>query len=341
MIVRGIGSAGPHRLGFRGPGHPLPRHRNTRKPCFSDADQAFSPGTLERLAAWQGGGLRAQVLSDGWLTAGCGKERRMLGVVLAGGASQRFGRDKAEALFDGEPLWQRQARVLRDAGADRVVVVRRPGQAAPPGIECWRDQRREAGPLAGLHAALAPRAAPLVAVLAVDMPGIDAAWFRWLAGHCRPGPGGDGAACRGPASPLAAIYPREALDEIERRLACGEHSLQSLARALAGAQQLEILWLPAAETTAGGERQHPGRLRESHPYGVTGRGRAGTRTVIQESGSKARFAGAGRGGAPPPEPGDFLGSEGDARAEFLGRHVVQEGAAQLPRPPAPPGDPPG
>ena len=38
------------------------------KPCFW-MDEAFAPGALERLSAWQAGGLRAQVLSDGWLTA--------------------------------------------------------------------------------------------------------------------------------------------------------------------------------------------------------------------------------------------------------------------------------
>jgi MOSC domain-containing protein YiiM len=33
-------------------------------------DQAFVPGTLGRLAAWAAGGLRAMILSDGWLQTG-------------------------------------------------------------------------------------------------------------------------------------------------------------------------------------------------------------------------------------------------------------------------------
>jgi len=36
------------------------------KPCFW-MDQAFAPGTLDALSAWSAGGLRARVLSDGWL----------------------------------------------------------------------------------------------------------------------------------------------------------------------------------------------------------------------------------------------------------------------------------
>jgi MOSC domain-containing protein YiiM len=39
------------------------------KPCVW-MDTAFSAGTLNRLAAWEAGGLRAAVLSDGWLKAG-------------------------------------------------------------------------------------------------------------------------------------------------------------------------------------------------------------------------------------------------------------------------------
>ncbi|MSU69265.1 MAG: molybdenum cofactor biosysynthesis protein [Opitutaceae bacterium] len=38
-------------------------------PCFW-MDQALIPGTLAKLATWAAGGLRAAVLSDGWLQAG-------------------------------------------------------------------------------------------------------------------------------------------------------------------------------------------------------------------------------------------------------------------------------
>jgi molybdopterin-guanine dinucleotide biosynthesis protein A len=168
----------------------------------------------------------------------------MLGVVLAGGISQRLGQDKTELTFQGEPLWQRQLTVLRVAGAAATVMVRRPGQPAPPGIDCWRDEAVDAGPMGGLHAALAPQTFPLVAVLAVDMPGIDAAWFHWLRGFCRPGIGAmvqHSEICE----PLAAIYPREAIGEINVRLEKRDHSLQRLARALTEIGQMTLIPLPA------------------------------------------------------------------------------------------------
>jgi molybdenum cofactor guanylyltransferase len=167
----------------------------------------------------------------------------MLGVVLAGGASQRLGSDKAELRVKGEPLWQRQLGVLRQAGADRLVLVRRPGQWAPPGVECWRDGPEGAGPLRGLRAALAPGLAQFVAVLAVDMPGINAAWFRWLRRFCRAGIGA--MACHTAAyEPLAAIYPAEALAEVDQHLAGDDQSLQSLAWDLASAGRMTLHPLP-------------------------------------------------------------------------------------------------
>ncbi len=39
------------------------------KPCFW-MEQAFAPGALALLSEWEAGGLRASVLSDGWLTVG-------------------------------------------------------------------------------------------------------------------------------------------------------------------------------------------------------------------------------------------------------------------------------
>ncbi len=44
------------------------------KPCVW-MEEAFAPGTLERLTAWKAGGLRASVLTDGWLAIGVAELR--------------------------------------------------------------------------------------------------------------------------------------------------------------------------------------------------------------------------------------------------------------------------
>jgi molybdopterin-guanine dinucleotide biosynthesis protein A len=169
----------------------------------------------------------------------------MLGIVLAGGESRRMGRDKALVEVDGEPLWRRQVAVLHAAGAGRVVLIRRSDQAAIDYPDCRFDSFRDCGPLAGIHAALEIGGDSHVAILAVDMPGIDAEWFDWLARSSGPGVGAVAGDER-QLEPLAAVYPAEAFPEVSARLVRGELSVQGLARALASAGMMSILALPPA-----------------------------------------------------------------------------------------------
>ena len=174
-------------------------------------------------------------------------DAKLHGAVLAGGESRRMGRDKAWLRVRGEPLWQRQMRVLHDAGAASVTIVRRPGQAGfGPGVLQVRDRFPGAGPLAGLHAALFATCASHLAVLAVDMPEIDAAWFRWLGSFCRPEAGAIACHADG-CEPLAAIYPREALATVTRRLQETRLSLRELVTELAQTQRMTIVSLPESE----------------------------------------------------------------------------------------------
>jgi molybdopterin-guanine dinucleotide biosynthesis protein A len=174
----------------------------------------------------------------------------LTGAIMAGGQSRRMGRDKALLVLDGEPLWQRQVRVLRAAGAGVVGIVRRREQAPlalPADISLWHDTVNAAGPLAGLHAALSACETEWLAVLATDMPRIDAGWFDWLGTFCRPGCGAIVRHGDGHFEPLAAIYPRGALPEVWHRLQNGPCALHALADALIARRQLAVAPLPANE----------------------------------------------------------------------------------------------
>lgn len=174
--------------------------------------------------------------------------RPFTGAVMAGGASRRMGQDKATLEFNGELLWQRQVRILREAGANPVGVVRRPDQAVlslDASTPLWFDQASGIGPLAGLHAALVACQTEWLAVVATDMPHIDAEWFHWLLGYCRPGIGAITQQADGLFEPLAAIYPRAALASANQRLTAGPHSLQSLAMHLHQENQVTVVPLPA------------------------------------------------------------------------------------------------
>lgn len=176
---------------------------------------------------------------------------QLTGAVLAGGQSRRMGRDKATLAHEGRPLWARQAGILREAGAEPVAIVRAPGQpplGLPDDLLLWHDTVTGVGPLAGLHAALSQGRTSLLALLAVDMPRVDAWWFQWLGSFSGSTIGA--VACRpdGTYEPLAAIYPRLALKEAAARLTGPDRSLQSLVAALVERHLLRSVPLPENET---------------------------------------------------------------------------------------------
>jgi len=171
------------------------------------------------------------------------------GAVLAGGKSTRMGRNKALLRLDGEPLWQRQLRTLKAAGAKPVFLVQAPSQRAlthQRGVRVIRDTIRDAGPLAGLHAVLAQCESTHLAILAVDLPHISPAWFTWLAENCSPE---TGAVVRTPRGyePLAAIYPQSARLAATAALTAGEYSLQKFITTLVRTRRLKVLRITATD----------------------------------------------------------------------------------------------
>ena len=157
------------------------------------------------------------------------------GVVLCGGRSSRMGRPKAWLPFGGELLLPRVVRLL-SAAVDPVVVVAAPGQDVPPspgGVAVVRDAADGRGPLQGLAAGLAAlRGQAEAAYLAsCDAPFLQPAFVRRMielmgeAVVCVPHIGGH-------YHPLAAVYRLEAAGAVERLLAAGERSLQSLLAAV-------------------------------------------------------------------------------------------------------------
>jgi molybdenum cofactor cytidylyltransferase len=71
---------------------------------------------------------------------------RIAAVVLAAGASSRFGSPKALAQLDGRPVLEHVLDAIREAGVeDIVVVLGHAAEAIEEGIE-WLDERRVRNP---------------------------------------------------------------------------------------------------------------------------------------------------------------------------------------------------
>jgi molybdopterin-guanine dinucleotide biosynthesis protein A len=174
------------------------------------------------------------------------------GVVLCGGASRRMGRDKARLELGGTSLIARAAQALGGVVA-RVVLASGAAPRYPElGLECVLDELPEAGPLAGLAAALARferDGVGHVLVLACDMPRVRPAALAELLARARAS-GADVVLVATPAGPepLLGAYHVRVLPAVRAALARGER------RMLAFHAGLRVLWVPEAELERGAAR---------------------------------------------------------------------------------------
>lgn len=144
-----------------------------------------------------------------------------------------MGRDKALLQIDGVALWQRQVETLRQLNPEQLMISGR----AQAGCETVLDEFENAGPLAGVAAALRDCVAPRLVVLAVDLPRITAEFLRALL-KCEETAG---VVPRGPEffEPLAAVYSLGCTPLAEAALRCGDFSMQNFVAA-AVAQKLVV-----------------------------------------------------------------------------------------------------
>jgi len=153
----------------------------------------------------------------------------ILGAVLAGGRSTRFGSDKALAVLGGETLLARAVSALR-AQCDDVVVVGRAG-----GIPDWPAPGM--GPLGGLAAAL--RHAQERGFSAVLSMAVDAGAGPGLVAALSPAP------AFVESQPVIGLWPVEVLPVLEAVLGgTGKHSLRAFATAC-GARGVALERAPA------------------------------------------------------------------------------------------------
>ncbi len=92
-------------------------------------------------------------------------------VILAGGTSARMGRDKAWIECEGRPLIALALKTLRSVGLREIFISGRRGvDYSALGCPVLLDLKPGQGPLGGVERGLHCCAAPLLLVLAVDLP---------------------------------------------------------------------------------------------------------------------------------------------------------------------------
>ncbi len=151
------------------------------------------------------------------------------GIILAGGKSTRFGRDKPSELLRGRSLLQRVLDRL-DGIVDEYVVVKAAGQELPAvyasrPITYVEDLFLGAGPLGGVYTGLSSMAAARAVAVACDMPLLKPSLIALLR---RLQPGHDAVVpLNGLPEPLCAVYATTCIPAIEAQLEAQSYKMTS------------------------------------------------------------------------------------------------------------------
>jgi molybdopterin-guanine dinucleotide biosynthesis protein A len=197
--------------------------------------------------------------ADGGGSATCEERRPYLAqgtmttlttVLFVGGESRRMGKDKATLTLNGEPLWSRQIRILRELHRGRVMIsARNKPEWCPADIEVALDGPPSRGPLSGLVAAFEKTRTTHLLALAVDVPQMTSAHLEKLWTLAQPGLGVV-PVNRGIREALCAVYPIEGKIIAEEILSNNNLSLQSLIDRLAARNQILFHDVPEADKNA-------------------------------------------------------------------------------------------
>jgi aminoglycoside 6-adenylyltransferase len=141
----------------------------------------------------------------------------LTGILLVGGASERFGSPKALARFRGETLAERGWRVLGEACDERIAVGKEIDALELP-FPVLDDGSEQRATVFGLIAGLRAASNEVCLVLPVDVPLVTANALRSLA-DARAVP---------QTGPLPGTYTKAMLLELESRVAKGELSLKGV-----------------------------------------------------------------------------------------------------------------
>ena len=181
------------------------------------------------------------------------------GAVLAGGASQRMGTDKAFIEVDGTTMLQRATDALRDAGATTVTVIGGDEhKIIALGLRYLADAWPAQGPLGGIITALRHARTNTVAVLSCDLTQPNAAAIRAL----RQTLGSKDIAVpvvNGQREWLHAVWHQRSLPALERAFAHGERAPK---RAVQGVQVIDY---EPSDPTWFNDADYPHQLPKTPP----------------------------------------------------------------------------
>jgi molybdopterin-guanine dinucleotide biosynthesis protein A len=156
----------------------------------------------------------------------------VLGAVLAGGRSTRYGSPKALAEVGGERIVDRVIGALRPVTGDIILIANDPALASVAKLPWRRDEIADLGALGGIHTALLwAREQDRKGILAVacDMPFLSPQLLRRLVergtGPSAPDVVAPTSGGRRGIEPLCSYYAVTCIAAIESAIAAGDHRM--------------------------------------------------------------------------------------------------------------------
>jgi molybdopterin-guanine dinucleotide biosynthesis protein A len=158
------------------------------------------------------------------------------GIILCGGRSRRFGKDKALLTIDEVPMVRRMADRISQVVDEIIIAARDSAQreslaaisAIPDGAEVVCDPVRGYGPVAGILAGLSASRSEYSICLACDLPYVNPEVIDALFG-CAEANNSDAAIPKHPdgaLEPLHAVYGRSMADACREAMGREEHTIR-------------------------------------------------------------------------------------------------------------------
>ncbi len=149
------------------------------------------------------------------------------GLVLAGGKSSRFGRDKALEFYQGKTFLETAVVLLEEVGLSSVVVTREGADYSFLKCPILKDTFEDMGPLGGLYTALSAFPNTHFLVLTCDMPALEPSVLIDLLAQCE-SEGITLFSCQSSLQPFPGIYSPALLNSIRQRIVTGKLSMHGL-----------------------------------------------------------------------------------------------------------------
>ena len=103
------------------------------------------------------------------------------GIILAGGRSLRYGKDKAFELIDGIPLIKRVLYVMEELFDEVIIITNEPDKYSFMAQRIYEDLIKGIGPIAGILTGITHMESEAGFFVACDMPFLNPDLIRYLA----------------------------------------------------------------------------------------------------------------------------------------------------------------